>query len=181
MTAWRTSSGLCNDPDRWHRAVGGGKEAREGGSICIHVADSHLWTAETNTHCKGITLQLKSIWKPITSFHLQESAWVAKHRVSSENPRGAADPAAPLPQLLHLVRSEPKAAWSVPSRGYAKWLVTKLTPVLESESTADVHAIGSLRLLFHSLRKEHHSSPGLMTQMHSFVWVISNIAVSLQI
>ena len=59
MTAWRTSSGLCNDPDRWHRAVGGGKEAREGGSICIHVADSHLWTAETNTHCKGITLQLK--------------------------------------------------------------------------------------------------------------------------
>ena len=120
---------------------------------CIH---SHLWTAKTNTHCKRITLQLKkkNLYLKVNHFLLPPRTCMgAKRRASSESPRGAADPAAPLPQLLHLVGSEPKAAWSVPSRGYAKGLVTKLTQVLESESTGDIHAIGSLRLLFHSLRR----------------------------
>lgn len=29
--------------------VGGGREAHEGGNICMHIADSHYYIAETNT------------------------------------------------------------------------------------------------------------------------------------
>jgi len=36
---------LCDDLDGWD---GGGK-AQEGGNICIHMANSHCSTAETNT------------------------------------------------------------------------------------------------------------------------------------
>ena len=30
---------LCDDPEGWGGAVGNGKEAQEGGDICIHMAD----------------------------------------------------------------------------------------------------------------------------------------------
>ena len=36
---------LSNDPEGW----GGGREALEGGHICIYTAQSHCCTAETNT------------------------------------------------------------------------------------------------------------------------------------
>ena len=39
---------LCDDPGEagWGAA---GREAREGGAICIFIADSRNYTAETNT------------------------------------------------------------------------------------------------------------------------------------
>ena len=41
---------VCGDPGGWDVGVGGGeKEAREGGDICIHRADSLHCTDETNT------------------------------------------------------------------------------------------------------------------------------------
>ena len=39
---------LGGNPDRWNKGMGG-KEAEEGGDICIHVADSFCCIAETNT------------------------------------------------------------------------------------------------------------------------------------
>ena len=36
---------------------GGGRKVQEGGDICIHIADSLCFTAETQ-HCKAIILQL---------------------------------------------------------------------------------------------------------------------------
>lgn len=50
------SSVLCGDLDGWGW---GGSMTQEGGSICIHVADSLLCTAETNTHGKAVILQIK--------------------------------------------------------------------------------------------------------------------------
>ena len=47
---------LCNDLEGWVR--GGGREAQDGGDICVHVADSHCCTTETNTK---FILQLKII------------------------------------------------------------------------------------------------------------------------
>ena len=44
--------------ERWD-GVGGGREAQEGGDICIPMADSYWYTAETNAVCKAIILQLK--------------------------------------------------------------------------------------------------------------------------
>ena len=52
------SLGLCDNLDRWN-GERGGREAPEGGDIRKHMADSQCCTAETNTHCKAITLQLK--------------------------------------------------------------------------------------------------------------------------
>ena len=43
------SSGLCNDPDGWQREAGGGKEAREGGSMCTHVY-IHIFEQQKLTH-----------------------------------------------------------------------------------------------------------------------------------
>ena len=37
---------LCDDLDGWD---GGGREAQEGGDICIHIADSLHCVAEINT------------------------------------------------------------------------------------------------------------------------------------
>ena len=37
----------------------GGREAQEGGNICIHLAESCCCAAETNTTYKSIILQLK--------------------------------------------------------------------------------------------------------------------------
>ena len=42
------SSVLCDDLEGG-TGVGGGKEAQEGGDICIHIADSLHCTAETQT------------------------------------------------------------------------------------------------------------------------------------
>ena len=39
---------LCDGLEGWG-GVGGGREAHEGGDICIHMADSQCCTAETNT------------------------------------------------------------------------------------------------------------------------------------
>ena len=39
---------LCNKLEGWDE-VGGGREAQEGGDICIAMADSCLCTAETKT------------------------------------------------------------------------------------------------------------------------------------
>ena len=41
------SSVLCDDLERWDG--GAGKEAQEGGHICMHMADSHCCTAQINT------------------------------------------------------------------------------------------------------------------------------------
>ena len=41
------SSVLCDALEWWDG--GGGKEAQEGGHICMHMADSHCCTAEINT------------------------------------------------------------------------------------------------------------------------------------
>ena len=39
---------LCDDLEGW--AGGGGRRgAQKGGDICVHIADSLGWTAETNT------------------------------------------------------------------------------------------------------------------------------------
>ena len=38
---------LCDDPEGWDGRRG--REAQEGGDICILVADSHCWMAETKT------------------------------------------------------------------------------------------------------------------------------------
>ena len=45
---WRRelSSGLCDDLEGWH---GRGKEAQEGGDICIYIAESLYCIAEANT------------------------------------------------------------------------------------------------------------------------------------
>ena len=40
------SSVLCGDLEGWDE--GGGREAQEGGDMCIHISDSHCCTAETN-------------------------------------------------------------------------------------------------------------------------------------
>ena len=40
------SSVLCDDLEGWD---GGGRDAEEGGDICIHIADALCCTAETNT------------------------------------------------------------------------------------------------------------------------------------
>ena len=37
---------LCDDLEGWHE---GGRQAQEGGGLCVHVADSRRWTAEANT------------------------------------------------------------------------------------------------------------------------------------
>ena len=37
---------LCDN--LWGCAEEGGREAKEGGDICIHIADSYCCTAETN-------------------------------------------------------------------------------------------------------------------------------------
>ena len=37
---------LCDDLEGWD---GGGGEVPEGGDVCMHVADSLCFTAETNT------------------------------------------------------------------------------------------------------------------------------------
>jgi len=37
----------------------GGSVTQKGGDICIHVADSLLCTAETNTRGKAVILQIK--------------------------------------------------------------------------------------------------------------------------
>ena len=50
----KLSSVLCDDLEGWD---GGGREAQEGGDICIHIADSLCCTAETN----NIVKQLYSI------------------------------------------------------------------------------------------------------------------------
>ena len=43
---------------RWLGWGGGGRQAQEGGDICIHIVDSLHCTVETQ-HCKTILLQLK--------------------------------------------------------------------------------------------------------------------------
>ena len=42
----------CNREPSWEALKGwdgGGREAQEGGDICVHIADSWCGTAETNT------------------------------------------------------------------------------------------------------------------------------------
>ena len=39
---------LCDDLEGWDWGEGG-SEAQEGRHVCIHIADSHCCTAETNT------------------------------------------------------------------------------------------------------------------------------------
>ena len=39
---------LCDDLERWD-GMGSGREAQEGGDICVLLADSHSCTAEMNT------------------------------------------------------------------------------------------------------------------------------------
>ena len=39
----------------------GGREAEEGGDLCIFIIDSYRCTTETNTTLKAIILQLKSL------------------------------------------------------------------------------------------------------------------------
>ena len=38
----------------------GGWEVQKGGNICLHIADSPHYTAETNTYCKATVPQLKN-------------------------------------------------------------------------------------------------------------------------
>ena len=40
---------LCDDLKGWDGGVGRGREAQEGGYICIHKTDSRGCIAETNT------------------------------------------------------------------------------------------------------------------------------------
>ena len=52
--------GLFNEHLLYERHYGvGGKEAKEGGDMCIHIADSHSCMAEINTISKKMILQLK--------------------------------------------------------------------------------------------------------------------------
>ena len=54
--------GKCHKIKYMHTRKGRGRgrrEAQEGGDICIFTADSSYYTAETNTTCKAIVLQLK--------------------------------------------------------------------------------------------------------------------------
>ena len=39
---------LCDNLEEWD-GVGGGREVREGGGMCVLMADSHCCMAETNT------------------------------------------------------------------------------------------------------------------------------------
>ena len=39
---------LCGDLDGWDGEMGG-REVQEGGDICIHIADSLCYKAESNT------------------------------------------------------------------------------------------------------------------------------------
>ena len=50
---------LCDDLEGWDERVG--RKDQEGRDICIHIADQWCCTAETNTHCKTIILQLKKL------------------------------------------------------------------------------------------------------------------------
>ena len=52
------SSLLCDDLEDWG-GYEGGSIGR--GYICLLIADSWWCTAETNTHCKAITLQSKKM------------------------------------------------------------------------------------------------------------------------
>ena len=47
---------LCDDLEGWDGVEG---KAQEGGDTCLHIADSHSCTAETNKNCKVVILQLK--------------------------------------------------------------------------------------------------------------------------
>ena len=61
------SLGLCDDLGRG-MGVWGGREAHEGGDICIHLAESCCCAAETNTTYRAIILQLKKKernWDPL--------------------------------------------------------------------------------------------------------------------
>ena len=48
---------LCDDLEGWDGV--GGRKTQERGHICIHIANSCCYTAETNTNGKVIILQLK--------------------------------------------------------------------------------------------------------------------------
>ena len=39
--------------DGWVTSGVGWKEVSKGGVVCIHIANSHFCTAETNTYCKA--------------------------------------------------------------------------------------------------------------------------------
>ena len=49
---------LCDDLEGWDGELGG-REAQEGGDICILIADLHCCTAELTQRCKVIIIQWK--------------------------------------------------------------------------------------------------------------------------
>ena len=60
---------LCKDLTGWDGGEGdGGREAPEGGDICMHVASSLCCTTETNTNYKAIILLLNKNAETIFGF-----------------------------------------------------------------------------------------------------------------
>ena len=55
----------------------GGKEAPEGGDICIHIADSCI-QHKLAQHCKAIILQFKKKKKKQSALKFQKY-WLARH------------------------------------------------------------------------------------------------------
>ena len=49
----------CDYLDGWE-GVGGRREIQEGGDICVPMADSSWYMADTTQYCKAIVLQLKT-------------------------------------------------------------------------------------------------------------------------
>lgn len=48
---------LCDDLEGWEGV--NGRELREGGDVCLHIADPHGWTAETNNGAKQLYSSFK--------------------------------------------------------------------------------------------------------------------------
>ena len=55
----RNAGNGCADLFKWQRK--GGREAQEGGDICIHIADSRCCTGEINTTLKSNYTPIKDI------------------------------------------------------------------------------------------------------------------------
>ena len=56
---------LCDDLEGWDGGWEGGSRRR---GICILIADSQCYTAETAQHCKAMILQLKINFKKIKKY-----------------------------------------------------------------------------------------------------------------
>ena len=70
---------LCDNLEGWDGARGG-RKVRDGGDMCILIADSCCCMAEANKHCKAIIFQLKNIKEresyPVNETESAEVMWM---------------------------------------------------------------------------------------------------------